>query len=106
MNITFNTTENKKLFEMKGHIPDWHPSNTMKIKIKQSDNKTKKYVLRKNEFLKVQEILPEMQGTMEIYIPGGFIPGDGDNRKLTFILQEISIVEEKTGVNLYEFRNS
>ncbi len=93
----------KRVFTLRGHIPEWHPVREVKLKVTFPDGRKKWYVVRKDEELKMSEQLPEQAGIMSIAISGGFRPGNGDIRTLTFLVDEAAMINTHGGVKLYEF---
>jgi hypothetical protein len=106
--VTFNAATTKRLFELKGFIPNWHPSNEVEINIESGLSKTTKYILRKDADLYIKELLPKKQGSLTISISGGFVPSSypnsTDERMLTFVVKEASIMEGDIKRKIYEFK--
>ena len=72
----------KRVFTLRGHIPEWHPVREVKLKVTFPDGRKKWYVVRKDEELKMSEQLPEQAGIMSIAVSGGVQNNDIDTRKL------------------------
>lgn len=102
--VTYNASKQARIFKLKVYLPDWHPRIEMKIKVK-SNGGSSQYVLGKGGGLLIKECLPAAGGTLDIRVSGGFVPGNGDERTLTFMVREALITEEHTGEVLYEFKN-
>ncbi len=93
----------KRVFTLRGHIPEWHPVQEIKLKVTLPDGRKKRYVVRKDEELTMSEQLPEQAGIMSIAVSGGLQNNDIDTRTLSFMVKDAVIVDEGTGKEIYKF---
>lgn len=103
--VSFGASKKDRVLEMRASLPEWHPSRTNKIKLARSDGRSKSFVLRKKETLVIREHLPNAEGLWTMDISGGFIPNGGDTRTLTFMINDMVIVNADTGENFYDFKS-
>jgi glycosyltransferase involved in cell wall biosynthesis len=93
----------RRMFTLRGYIPEWHPAREVKLKVTLPDGRKKSYLVHKDEELTMKEYLPEQAGVMKIAVSGGFRPDNGDIRTLTFLVDEASVINTHGGMKLYEF---
>jgi len=93
----------KRMFTLRGTIPEWHPAREIKLKVTLPDGRKKWYVVHKHEELTMREYLSEQAGVMNIAVSGGFRPDNGDIRTLTFLVDEASVINTHGGTKIYEF---
>jgi glycosyltransferase involved in cell wall biosynthesis len=101
--IGLGAGKGKRVFTLRGYIPEWHPAQEVKLKVMLPDGRKKLYVAHRDEELTVREQLSEQAGIMKIAVSGGFRPDNGDERTLTFLVDEASVVNAYGGMKLYEF---
>jgi len=101
--VTHERSAHDKKLILKGIIPAWHPQARMKIITFQEGLKTRTFVVQRNKSFTVEETLPARGGILDFVVSEGFIPQNGDSRKLTFTVESASIVEGHTGAQLYRF---
>ncbi|UCH95990.1 MAG: hypothetical protein JSV88_03845, partial [Candidatus Aminicenantes bacterium] len=103
--IFFSKNHHKKVLELRGFLPQWHPFDQIKVRLRKP-LKLSRYRLHKAKELHIKERLPQKDGKLDISVSKSFIPQSPDNRKLSFMIKELSIYDERTGKRLYEFRKS
>jgi glycosyltransferase involved in cell wall biosynthesis len=103
--IAFNKHKGKRLLELKGFLPNWLPINEMEVKFRKNF-KLSHHRLSKGRELHIKEPLPKRDGKLDIAPSKSFIPQNGDRRRLSFLVRELSIYDQLTGEKLYEFEIS
>jgi glycosyltransferase involved in cell wall biosynthesis len=103
--IFFSKNQHKKILDLRGFLPQWHPFDQMKVRLRRH-MKFSRYRLNKTKELHIKERLSQKAGKLDIAVSKSFIPQSPDNRKLSFMIKELSIYDEHTGKRLYEFRKS
>jgi glycosyltransferase involved in cell wall biosynthesis len=102
LSVSFGASTHSRLFELKASLPDWHPREQSRITLKCNKTRNKRYSLRKHKPLHIKEHLPHEAGAWIFDISGGFIPGNGDQRMLSFRIEDLFVVDEATGDKIYE----
>lgn len=93
------------IVEVSASIPPFRTRNASKITVTFPDGRKKLFQPQDGGKFYIKEALPQQPGTTTLAISGGFVPGNGDTRKLTLRISDFSIFAERNGAKLYEYRN-
>lgn len=100
--VSYGLSNNLRLIRTELLMPDWHPNLKSIITVINNGKKIRKYIIKKGEKVLIEEELPRKEGSFKLHISHGFIPNNGDTRKLTLIVNNFYIIDkEKNNFILY-----
>lgn len=93
--VFYGLSTSLRLIKAELLMPDWHPSPKIVVTVLHNGKKTRRYILKKGQTVGIKEELPRREGLLQLHISNGFIPDNGDARKLTLIVNNFYIVDKE-----------